>query len=186
MSSRLPHSGHLDAVPAGGQRFPRCVQCQTDNGRFASACRTCGADLQAPKQLAYNEELWREREQAEAQAREQQAVLQKAHQRAEAEQRAEQQRYAERLSQAYEEERSDWGELGPLPEPSLGVALLRGISSPLARGMALACAIGLPILLVRYGDGPLYILGLLLGLFVALSFIPSSFWNVKREDDKEW
>src|SRR5687768_3693348 len=44
----------LNNEPAEVQHFPRCVRCETENGRFAANCTTCGADLQAPEQLAYN------------------------------------------------------------------------------------------------------------------------------------
>ena len=170
----------LEAAPSEGQRFPRCVQCQTDNGRFARACTTCGADLQAPEQLAYDEELWRAREQAEVGNREQQAVHQKARQEAEAERLAEQQRYMERLREAIEKERSVFSELAPLFDPCLGVGLLRLIPHPGARWATLAGVIGLPVLLARFGNEGFRLLGLYLGVLVFLSFIPTSLLTTGR------
>ncbi|HYO51375.1 hypothetical protein [Archangium sp.] len=170
----------LDDVPAEGQRFPRCVRCQAENGRFVRECTTCGADLQSPEQLAYNEELWRSREQAEAQTREQMEVHQKARQESEAAQLAERQRYAEQMHRALAQDRSFLGKLQPLFTPCLGVGLLRLIPHPLARWMSLAWAIVLPILLVRFGNEPLRMLGFYLGVLVFVSFVPTSLLTAGR------
>jgi hypothetical protein len=169
----------LDDVPPAEQGFPRCIRCQAENGRFTRACTTCGADLQSPEQLADNAQRWRSREQFEAQTREQLEVSQKTRQQSEAERLAEHQRYLEQLQRALEKDRSFISRLQPLFEPSLGVGLLRLIPHPNARWMALAWAIGLPVLLVRFGNAPLRHLGLYLGVFVALSFIPTWLWTVK-------
>jgi hypothetical protein len=170
----------LDTVPARGQHFPRCVRCQAENGRFARACTTCGADLQAPEQIAYDEELRRSREQAEARTREQTEVRQKARQQDEDAQLAERQRYVEQMHRALERDRSFIGRIQPLFTPSLGVGLLRLIPHPLARWMALAWAIGLPILLVRFGNESLRVLGLSLGVLVFVCFVPTSLWTAGR------
>jgi uncharacterized membrane protein len=170
----------LDDVPPAEQRFPRCLRCQTENGRFTRACTTCGADLQSPEQLADNEQRWRSREQFDAQTREQMEVRQKTRQRAEAERLAEQQRYTEQLARALEKDRSLISRLQPLFEPSLGMGLLRLVPHPLARWSALAWAIGLSVLLVRFGNEPLRHLGLYLGVFVALSFVPTWLWTAGR------
>jgi hypothetical protein len=168
----------LDGAPEEPHAFPRCVRCQTDNGRFAQVCTTCGADLQSPEQRAYDAE--RSREQAEPRPREQKGGLHKAHQEASAEQLAEQQRYQEQLHRALEEDRSFLSRLQPLFTPCLGVGLLRLIPHPLARWTTLAWALGLPLLLVRFGNERLRALGLYLGAFVLLSFIPTWLWAEKH------
>jgi hypothetical protein len=170
----------LDAEPARGQHFPRCVRCEAENGRFARECTTCGADLQSPEQLAYDAERARDREQAEAETREQMQVLQKAHQEAAAEQLAEKQRYVEQLKLALEQDRSFLSRLQPLFEPCLALGLLRLIPQPLTRRVVGASAIGLPVLLVRFGNAPLRMLGFYLGVLVFVSFIPTSLLTAGR------
>jgi hypothetical protein len=166
----------LDAAPAQGQLFPRCVRCEAENGRFARECTTCGADLQSPEQLAYDEERSRAQAQAEAQSREQMEVLQQARTQDE----AERQRYVEQLHRELEKDRSFVSRLQPLFDPCLGVGLLRLIRQPLARWMALASAIGLPLLLVNFGNEPLRLLGLYLGVLVLVSFVPTSLLTAGR------
>jgi hypothetical protein len=173
----------LDAETTEAQRFPRCMRCETDNGRFATTCTGCGADLRTPEQRAYTEQLWREREQAEARNQEQAASLQSAHRQAEAEQLAERRRYVEELARAMEKDRSFLGRLQPLFTPCLGVGLLRLIPHPLARWSTLAWAIGLPILLVRFGNESLRELGFSLGAFVFVLFVPTSLWTAGRRRD---
>ncbi|QRK11637.1 hypothetical protein JQX13_17120 [Archangium violaceum] len=170
----------LDDTQAQGQHFPRCMRCQTENGRFTRECTTCGADLQTPEQLAYDQERWRAREQAEAETREQVKVLQKAHQEENAEQLAERQRYMEQLHRALEKDRSFASRLQPLFTPCLGVGLLRLIPHPLARWMTLAWSIALPLLLVRFGNPSFQALGLYLGMLVIVSFVPTGLWTAGR------
>ncbi|PTL84783.1 hypothetical protein [Vitiosangium sp. GDMCC 1.1324] len=170
----------LDDTSAQAEHFPRCVRCQSENGRFTRECTTCGADLQASEQLAYNEERQHAQEQAELQLREQMEAVQKARQHTDAQRLAEQQRYMEQLHQALEKDRSFLSRLQPFVTPSIGVGLLRLIPHPLARWMTLAWAIGLPVLLVRFGNTPLRLLGLYLGVLVFLSFIPTSLLTAGR------
>lgn len=170
----------IDDTAARAEHFPRCIRCQTENGRFTRECTTCGADLQAPEQLAYNEERQRAREQAELQTRQQMEVVQKARQQEDAQQLAERQRYMEQLHRELEKDRSVLSRLQPLFTPSLGVGLLRLIPHPLARWTVLAWAIGMPVLLVRFGNAPLRLLGLYLGVSVFLSFIPTSLLTAGR------
>ncbi|WNG32638.1 hypothetical protein F0U61_02685 [Archangium violaceum] len=170
----------LDDTPAQGQDFPRCMRCQTENGRFTRECVTCGADLQAPEQLAYNQERWRAQEQAEAQTREQMKVLQKIRQEDDAEQLAERQRYVEELHRALEKDRLFISKLQPLFTPCLGVGLLRLIPHPLARWMTLAWTILLPLLLVRFGNDSLQVLGLYLGMLIIVIFVPTGLWTAGR------
>ncbi|HYO64485.1 MAG TPA: hypothetical protein VEU33_00275 [Archangium sp.] len=170
----------LDAEPTQGQSFPRCVRCEAENGRFVRECTRCGADLQSPEQLAYDAERARAREQAEAETREQMQVLRKAHQEATAEQLAEKQRYMEQLKLALEQERSFVSRLQPLFDPCLALGLLRLIPQSRARWMTAASAIGLPILLVRFGNAPLRMLGSYLGVLVLVCFIPTSLLTARR------
>jgi len=174
----------LDHEPARGQLFPRCVRCEATNGRFAQACTTCGADLQSPEQLADNERRGREEAQAEARLREQVAGIQQAHRDAAAERFADRQRYEEQLALALEKERTFAGKLAPYFEPCLALGLLRLIRPPLARWMAVAWAIGLPLLLVRFGNPLLHQLGLYLGVLVVVSFIPT--WLLRRQTRHWW
>jgi hypothetical protein len=167
----------LDGAPEQAHPFPRCVRCQTDNGRFAQVCTTCGADLQSPEQRAYDAELGRSREQAEARTREQESRIHKAHQEARAEQLAEQQRYMEQLRRALEEERSLLSRLPQLFTPCLGVGLLRLIPHPFVRWATLAWALGLPLLFMRFGHPPLRKFGLYLEGAILLSFIPTWLWR---------
>jgi hypothetical protein len=169
----------LDAETAEAQRFPRCMRCETDNGRFATTCVGCGADLGTPEQRAYTEQLWRDRERAEVRNREQ-AALQTSRQGVDAERLAERQRYEEQLALAFERDRSFLGRLQPLFTPSLGVGLLRLIPHPLARWATLAWAIGLPILLVRFGGTSLQALGFYLGILVVILLVPTSLWTARR------
>jgi hypothetical protein len=170
----------LDDAPAGGQSFPRCVRCEAENGRFARECTTCGADLQSPEQLAYDAERSRAREQAEAQTREQMQVHQQARQQDEAAQMAERQRYVEELHRELEKDRSFVSRLQPLFDPCLALGLLRLIPQPVARWMTVAWAIGLPVLLVNFGNEPLRLIGLYLGVLVLVSFIPTSLLTAGR------
>jgi hypothetical protein len=177
----------LDDTSAPGQHFPRCVRCQTENGRFAQACTMCGADLQSPEQLAYDAELERTRQAAEAQTREQMQVVPHARQEAHAESFAEKQRYQEQLRRELEEEHSFVSRVGPLFTPSLGAGLLRLIPHSLARWMTLAWSIALSVLLVHFGNEPLQKLGLYVGAFLCVCFVPTSFWTAGRSgSSRHW
>jgi hypothetical protein len=148
----------MDDEPTRGQRFSRCIRCETENGRFARECTTCGADLRAPEQQEDDEKRWRTREQAEERTREQI-----------------QSRQTEQTG------RPTWHaepeqEIPSLFAPSLGMGLLRRIQSPTARKLSVGGAVVLPFLLTRAGHGPLWVLGMYLGVFVAASFVPSAFW----------
>ncbi len=79
--------------------------------------------------------------------------------------------------------REDEG-IPPVFEPSLGRGLLRRIQNPTARWLSVGAAVGLPLLLTRAGRGPLWVLGMYLGVFVAASFVPSAFWMRRRRDDE--
>jgi hypothetical protein len=170
----------LDAETPEAQRFHRCARCETENGRFATTCTGCGADLGTPEQLAYTEQRWKNHEQAEARTQEQAAAIQQAHQGADAERLAERLRYQEQLTRAFEKDRSFLGRLQPLFTPSLGAGLLRLIPNSTARWATLASVIGVPLLLFQFGDRQLREVGFLLGMLVLLFFIPSSYWTRRR------
>jgi hypothetical protein len=64
----------LADVPEGDRRrFPRCLRCESENGRFAQACAVCGADLHTPEQREFNERLWQERKKGLSRTREDEA-----------------------------------------------------------------------------------------------------------------
>ncbi|HEX8823380.1 MAG TPA: hypothetical protein VF794_25865 [Archangium sp.] len=177
----------LDHEPTREQLFSRCIHCETDNGRFAQVCTTCGADLHSPEQLADNARRSRDQAQAEAQTREQMAsVPQAAPQLSEAEKLARQQLAILQLTQSLEKERSVLGRLQPLLDPCLGVGLLRLIPDPRARWMTLAAVVGLPFLLTRLGSQPLRMVGIYLGMFLIVSFVPTSLWAVKHRRRHWW
>ncbi|WNG31037.1 hypothetical protein F0U62_48750 [Cystobacter fuscus] len=154
----------MDDGPTSGRHFSRCIRCETENGRFAVVCTTCGADLRAPEQRAEDEKRGREREQAVEREREEMRVRQTMP--------------AERPTWHTEEEG-----IPPVFEPSLGRGLLRRIENPIARWLSVGGAVGLPLLLTRAGHGPLWVLGMYLGVFVAASFVPSAFWMRRRRDE---
>ncbi|ATB44176.1 hypothetical protein CYFUS_009658 [Cystobacter fuscus] len=156
----------MDDGPPSGQHFSRCIRCETENGRFAVVCTTCGADLRAPEQRAEDEKRGRERARAEEREREEMRVRQTMP--------------AERPTWHTEEEEEG---IPPVFEPSLGVGLLRRIQNPTARWLSVGGAVGLPLLLTRAGHGPLWALGMYLGVFVAASFVPSAFWMMRRRDE---
>ncbi len=170
----------LDTEHAEGPHFPRCVRCEAENGRFASTCSTCGADLQAPEQLAYNQQRRQQLAQTEARTREQQQARQKVQREAEAQSVAERQRYVEELHRALEKDRPLLSRWQHLATPSFGVGLLRLIPHPLVRWSALAWAISLPFLLVRFGNGPLQLVGMYLGVLTFVLFVPTSLWTAGR------
>lgn len=46
----------------GAQPFTRCARCEVDNSVYVPACIHCGASLESPEQRAFNERLWRARQ----------------------------------------------------------------------------------------------------------------------------
>ena len=164
----------LDDGPSEGQHFARCQRCETENGRFDSRCRTCGADLQAPEQLARDEARWRAREWAEAE------TLERMREQQRTSRASEQAAHEARLHQALEEDRSLASRIVPLFTPCLGVGLLRLIPHPLARWLTLTWTLILPVLLVRSGNAVLVKVGLYLGACVLLSFVPTALWRARR------
>jgi hypothetical protein len=51
----------LAAGEEGAQPFRRCMCCGRDHGLYDTVCATCGAALDTPEQVAFNEGLWAER-----------------------------------------------------------------------------------------------------------------------------
>ena len=147
----------LDAPHAEGQHFARCLRCETENGRFSAVCATCGADLGTPEQLADNAERWRQRQEADARTRERMRAP------------------AEVPVPAVEETSS-------LFEPSLGAGLLRRLPHPLARWVSVVGAVGLALLLVRLGGKPVRVLGVYLGVLLAVGFVPTEVWLRRRRE----
>ncbi|WP_434384718.1 hypothetical protein [Melittangium boletus] len=153
----------LDTVPES-QRFPRCIRCQTSNGRFNQTCTTCGADLQSPEQRAEDEARWLA--EAEGAARMKAAMVVPS---------------AVELEQAVEADAAGEEEVDlRVFEPSLGQGLLRRIAQPVARWAVLAGVLGVPWLLTRAPAEPVRIFGVMVGVMVCTSFVPSSFWTGAR------
>ena len=111
--------------------------------------------------------------------REQVAGIQQAHHDAAAERLADRRRYEAQLALAYEEERTFAGKLAPYFEPCLALGLLRHIRRPLVRWRTAASVIGLPLLLVSFGNEALRVVGMYLSAVVILSFIPTSLLRAK-------
>lgn len=152
---------HLDEPSTREQRFSRCIQCETENGRFTRHCTSCGADLRAPAQQQEDEKRWRMRESAEEKLREDMQSL-----------RVEK---ARRGQVAPESE-----EPSSLFEPSLGMGLLSLLPHPAARMACVAGAVLLAVLLTRSAQRLPWALGVYLGVFIAASFVPSELWMRRR------
>jgi len=52
----------LAEAESGAQPFRRCMGCGRDHGLYDTVCATCGASLDTPEQLAFNEGLWAARQ----------------------------------------------------------------------------------------------------------------------------
>lgn len=91
--------------PLGAEHFPRCVRCQSENGRFLEKCLVCGADLNTPEQREYNERLRQSRQHEALQEREALEAL--ARHRTEEHRRESEERYAVLLARLREQERMD-------------------------------------------------------------------------------
>lgn len=154
------------------ERFPRCARCESDNGRFAQECSTCGADLNTPQQRAYNDQLWRKRQQDMAREREASQAL--SHEKLEAERRGDQARYGQMLEKLREEERRERMGTASLEyfltgDSSIGWKLLSLISNPVVRTAVLFALIIIPAALWRYGVGRARTVGMvMLFAFIAL------------------
>ncbi|HSP78270.1 MAG TPA: hypothetical protein VLQ93_07060 [Myxococcaceae bacterium] len=173
----------LDEKAAPSQRFPICARCESANGRFSQECITCGADLTTPEQRAHTAHYWEAREQAEAQSRADQEAFARQQQENEAERRKEAERYADELLSQLKKERPA-GRWQALATPSLGWGLLRLIPHPYVRWGVLTCVVGLPVLLVRFGNRSTRGFGVSLGLLVFFLLVPHSLWA--RRYGRRW
>jgi hypothetical protein len=139
----------LADAPQGTERFPRCARCESENGRFATECTVCGADLNTPQQREYNERLWQTRQDQE---REYTQGLEQSRRQAEI-RRQEEQADRTRLT---EQLRSDpWGDRQDedrLRGFSLGGFLLGLIPSRAVRWGIGVGLILLPFLIARFGS----------------------------------
>jgi hypothetical protein len=161
----------LEDDPIGEEpRFPRCARCESDNGRFAEMCTSCGADLNTPQQRAYNEQLRHSRQQEVA--REHEAAAAVSRRRHDAELRADQERYAVMLAKLRrEEQRNNWW-LVMSGDGSPGLKLLWLIGDPLVRWSVLALCLLVPLGLWRFGSGTVRAVGGGLFFFVILMLLP--------------
>jgi hypothetical protein len=159
-----------DAPEEDARRFPRCMLCESENGRFAKTCRMCGADLGTPQQLEFNERLWQERrkELTRTRADESEALRQFEAQRRQDD--AEQ--LARQLAQLRAEEGMHPWVRAFSQHSTLGTALLSLIPHPLIRWLTFAGAVGLSVGLWRYGHGRAQWVGGGLSLLLLLLFIP--------------
>ena len=158
------------------RRFPRCMLCESENGRFAQTCSMCGADLGTPQQLEYNEGLWQERRKGLSRTledeREALRRLEARRQEEEQQKREDAERLARMLEQLRKEEQSfGWLRHG-LQHATVGTALLSLIPDKRLRWLTLAGAVGLALGLLRFGEGGTKLAGLGLCALLAVLFIP--------------
>ncbi|QSQ22572.1 hypothetical protein JY651_46950 [Pyxidicoccus parkwayensis] len=158
------------------RRFPRCMLCESENGRFAQTCRMCGADLGTPQQLDYNERLWQERKQGLTRTLEdeREALRQLETQRQQEAQRKreDEERFARQIAELRAKEQS-FGWFRHLRQhATVGTALLSLIPNPRVRWLTLACVVGLALGLMRFGEGGTRLAGLGLAALLAVLFIP--------------
>ncbi|RJS21761.1 hypothetical protein DRW03_15575 [Corallococcus sp. H22C18031201] len=150
--------------------FPRCVRCESENGRFAATCGVCGADLGSPEQQAANTERWK----AQREAREAERASAQAGglARADAERREEAERYGRMLDELRAEERasSRWSRMGE--HTTVGTALLSLIPDPRVR-WGTVVVVGLGALWMA-GHGPMSVrsIGRALSFLLLLLFLP--------------
>lgn len=151
------------------RRFPRCMLCESENGRFAQVCSMCGADLGTPQQLEFNERLWQERRKSLTPTHEdeREALAQLATRKREAAEL-----FARQLEQLRAEERRPLWVRAFSQHTTLGMALLSLIPHPLVRWLTFAGAVGLSVGLWRYGQGRTQWVGGGLFFLLLLMFLP--------------
>jgi hypothetical protein len=154
----------VDTAGEEEQPFIRCRRCETDNSRFGKACTTCGDDLHAPEQRAFNEALWAERRR-QREEEERQSAARRAAEAEDAEATAKAQRAAaEELAREVGNRERDrlesggwaggdggrwgdpWGGGFGMDRTPLAVRLLRMIQDPRWRMAAIGGYIGLIVL----------------------------------------
>jgi len=145
--------------------FPRCVVCESENGRYAQRCQLCGADLGTARQHEYNERhrrAWHEERQ-----RRREALRTDTLQQLGAERREEAERHAVLLEKLREEEHraSRWTRS---PRHRALVPLLLGrIRSAPVRWLAVAAWFGVALRLILDETGRTR----LAGVFMVFAFI---------------
>jgi hypothetical protein len=152
------------AVPdAGEQPFRRCPRCQRDATRFETVCASCDTGLDTPEARAFNDALWKERQQHEALSRADQA-------RRAADQQSSERAQAELLQQARvelgQDLKRDLGGTRPSVWRRLGRAVV---------GLALfelAASIHVPVLQVLLGAA---------GVGCLVAALPASVWRQVSE-----
>ncbi len=175
---------------APGVDFPRCFQCEAENGRFSQYCTHCGADLHSAEQRAYNAKLQQDRQAAEAQHQAEVEALSQARQQAELERQQDADRYHQTLRQQLREGQPQ-GSMLRLFEGhgSIGMGLLHFlIPHERARWAVLAACLFTPIVLIRHGRGGMVSLGWTLGFIVFVLFAPRWIWRTRRKKwwESEW
>ncbi|WP_164017436.1 hypothetical protein [Pyxidicoccus trucidator] len=164
-----PPVGLADVPEDDVRRFPRCMLCESENGRFAQACGVCGADLGTPEQLEFNERLWQERKKGLSRTIEDEA---EALRQLEARRREDAEHFNRQLEKLRAEEGSYRWMRVFARHSTVGTALLALLPHPLLKGLMLATLIALPVGLWRYGHGLTKLGGLVLGLFFLSLFFP--------------
>jgi len=158
------------------RRFPRCMLCESENGRFAKTCSMCGADLGTPQQLDYNERLWQERRKGLTRTledeREALRQLEAQRQQEARQKREDAERFARQIAELHAKEQSfGWVRHG-LQHATVGTALLSLIPNPRVRWLALAGLVSLALGLWRFGDGGTRLAGMGLSALLVVLFIP--------------
>lgn len=161
--------------PSAEQPFVRCPHCGADSVRHARTCRVCEIRLDTDQVRAFNARLWeemqaaRDREAAEAAGR---RHAEDAEASAEA---ADRRRFAEELAASVgARERARLGREGPWLSAGPGWQLLRALPDARLRALAVAVALGVPLLLLLLGrrGGLAMLLGLVGLLLVVVLLVP--------------
>ena len=173
------------ALPDGAQPFTRCARCEMDNSVYARACQNCGADLEAPEQRNFNEQLWARRQ---AEARAERAATEARTRAAEASDaevqrarreiagemaRREAERVDDELDAAGGGRRRRWGGWGDdapggwgADGTPVGIRLLRMIPGIGWKIAAVAAAVVLPLALAIFTRGGAQLAGMLVLMLV--------------------
>jgi hypothetical protein len=157
------------------QPFVRCPHCGADSVRHARTCRVCEFRLDTDEVRAFNARLWaemkaaRDREAAEA------AERRRAREAEASAQAADRRRLAEELAaRVGAQERARLGREGPWFSAGPGWQLLRALPDARRRALAVALALGVPLLLLLLGrrGGLATLFGLVGLLLVVVLLVP--------------
>ncbi|MCP3139541.1 hypothetical protein [Pyxidicoccus xibeiensis] len=160
----------LAQAPDASLRFPRCMRCESENGRFVTTCVVCGADLETPQQREYDERRWQEHGPGLLQARD---TVDEKLRLDEAERMADAERYARQLEQLREAERPHRWIRAFSQHSTVGTALLSLIPDARVRWLTLATVVAVPVGMCRYGEGRVPFAGVLLGIVLLALFMPA-------------